>query len=101
MNPEARQGKALDRLMKGKTSIVIAHHLVTIRRAKIIFVVKDNTLVECGAHHELLASGGLYLNFLESNSPMKRNHPPHIGPQLAKILPTSGKPVPFKAGSVP
>ena len=52
--------EALERLMKGKTSIVIAHHLGTIRRAKIIFVVKDNTLVERGTHDELLAAGGLY-----------------------------------------
>ena len=52
--------EALDRLMKGKTSIVIAHHLATIRRANIIFVVKDNTLVERGTHDELLAAGGLY-----------------------------------------
>jgi ATP-binding cassette subfamily B protein len=52
--------EALDRLMKGKTCIVIAHHLGTIRRAKIIFVVKDNTLVERGTHDELLAAGGVY-----------------------------------------
>src|ERR1022692_2193432 len=52
--------EALDRLMKGKTSIVIAHHLATIRRADIIFVLKDNTLVERGTHAELLAAGGLY-----------------------------------------
>ncbi len=52
--------EALDRLMKGKTCIVIAHHLGTIRRANIIFVVKDNTLVERGTHDELLAAGGLY-----------------------------------------
>jgi len=52
--------EALERLMKGKTSIVIAHHLATIRGAKIIFVVKDNTLVERGTHDELLAAGGLY-----------------------------------------
>jgi len=52
--------EALDRLMEGKTSIVIAHHLATIRRAGIIFVVKDNTLVERGTHDELLAAGGVY-----------------------------------------
>ena len=52
--------EALDRLMEGKTCIVIAHHLATIRRAKIIFVVKDNTLVERGTHDELLAAGGVY-----------------------------------------
>ena len=52
--------EALDRLMEGRTCIVIAHHLATIRRANIIFVVKDNTLVERGTHDELLAAGGLY-----------------------------------------
>jgi len=52
--------EALDRLMKGKTCIVIAHHLATIRSADIIFVVKDNALVERGTHEELLAAGGLY-----------------------------------------
>jgi subfamily B ATP-binding cassette protein MsbA len=57
--------EALDRLMKGKTCIVIAHHLATIRRAKIIFVVKDNTLVERGTHDELLAAGGLYSELYE------------------------------------
>jgi subfamily B ATP-binding cassette protein MsbA len=57
--------EALDRLMKGKTSIVIAHHLATIRRAKIIFVLKDNTLVERGTHDELLAAGGLYSELYE------------------------------------
>ncbi len=57
--------EALDRLMKGKTCIVIAHHLATIRRADIIFVVKDNALVERGTHAELLAAGGLYAELYE------------------------------------
>ena len=52
--------EALDRLMEGRTCIVIAHHLATIRRAKTIFVVKDNTIIESGTHDELLAAGGLY-----------------------------------------
>src|SRR6185503_2776000 len=52
--------EALGRLMKGRTCIVIAHHLATIRQADVIFVVKDNTLVERGTHDELLASGGFY-----------------------------------------
>ena len=46
--------------MKGKTAIVIAHHLATIMRAQIIFVVKDNTIVERGTHAQLLAAGGVY-----------------------------------------
>jgi ATP-binding cassette, subfamily B, bacterial len=52
--------EALDRLMEGKTSIVIAHHLATIVRASQIYVVKDNKLAEHGTHDELLASGGFF-----------------------------------------
>jgi ATP-binding cassette, subfamily B, bacterial len=52
--------EALDRLMKGKTSIVIAHRLSTIRSADVIFVVRDGKLIETGRHEELAASGGLY-----------------------------------------
>ena len=52
--------EALDRLMKGRTSIVIAHHLKTILHADTIFVVKDNHLTERGTHDELLAAGGFY-----------------------------------------
>jgi subfamily B ATP-binding cassette protein MsbA len=52
--------EALERLMKNKTSIVIAHHLATILRADTIFVVKDCELKERGTHEELLAAGGFY-----------------------------------------
>ena len=52
--------EALERLMKNKTSIVIAHHLATILRADMIFVVKDCELKERGTHEELLAAGGFY-----------------------------------------
>jgi subfamily B ATP-binding cassette protein MsbA len=51
---------ALDHLMKGRTSIVIAHHLNTIRHADIIFVIKDAEVVEQGTHDQLLAKGGVY-----------------------------------------
>jgi subfamily B ATP-binding cassette protein MsbA len=51
---------ALDRLMKGRTTLLIAHHLGTIRHADCIFVVKDSELVEQGTHEELLAAGGTY-----------------------------------------
>jgi ATP-binding cassette subfamily B protein len=52
--------EALHHLMEGKTSIVIAHHLSTIRHADIIFVIKDSELEERGTHEELLVAGGLY-----------------------------------------
>ena len=52
--------EALDRLMEGKTSIVIAHRLSTIRRADVIFVVQDGSIVETGNHETLLKQGGLY-----------------------------------------
>jgi subfamily B ATP-binding cassette protein MsbA len=57
--------EALDHLMEGRTCIVIAHHLATVRRANVIFVVKDNTLVERGTHEQLLAAGGLYAELYE------------------------------------
>jgi subfamily B ATP-binding cassette protein MsbA len=52
--------QALDRLMRGKTSIVIAHRLATIRSADVIFVVKDGEIAERGDHENLLRQGGLY-----------------------------------------
>lgn len=57
--------EALDRLMKGKTSIVIAHRLSTIRSADVIFVIKDGKLVERGKHDQLTASHGLYSELYE------------------------------------
>lgn len=52
--------EALDRLMAGKTSVVIAHRLATIQRAHKIYVVKEGTIVESGTHDELLKAAGLY-----------------------------------------
>jgi subfamily B ATP-binding cassette protein MsbA len=53
-------GEALDRLMKGKTVITIAHQLSTIRNADVIFVIDEGQLVEHGTHEELMQSGGLF-----------------------------------------
>src|SRR5581483_4240062 len=52
--------EALERLMQGRTCIVIAHHLSTIRNADVIFVVKDAKIVETGTHDELLKNSGVY-----------------------------------------
>ena len=57
--------EALNRLMEDKTCIVIAHRLATIRRADVIFVMKEGKIVEQGNHQELLAQGGLYSELYE------------------------------------
>ena len=51
---------ALDTLMEGRTTFVIAHRLSTVRRADMILVMDQGRIVERGAHHELLTRGGLY-----------------------------------------
>jgi ATP-binding cassette subfamily B protein len=57
--------EALDRLMEGKTSVIIAHRLATIQRADVICVIKDGAIVERGTHEELLKAHGLYAEFYE------------------------------------
>jgi ATP-binding cassette subfamily B protein len=57
--------EALSRLMAGRTTIVIAHRLATVRRADVIFVVDDGTIVERGTHDKLLSTGGLYSHLYE------------------------------------
>jgi ABC-type multidrug transport system fused ATPase/permease subunit len=52
--------EALDRLMEGRTTFVIAHRLATVRRADLILVMADGQIVQRGRHNELLAQGGLY-----------------------------------------
>ncbi len=56
---------ALGNLMEGKTSIVIAHRLATVRRADVIFVIDDGRVVEQGTHAELLETAGLYARLYE------------------------------------
>jgi len=51
---------ALERLMAGRTCIIVAHRLSTIRRADVIFVVKDGVIAERGSHDELMNKNGLY-----------------------------------------
>ncbi|MDO4566078.1 MAG: ATP-binding cassette domain-containing protein, partial [Oscillospiraceae bacterium] len=58
--------EALDRLMQGRTSIVIAHRLSTVLAADRILVLKDGVLVEQGAHSELLEKGGVYKELFDT-----------------------------------
>lgn len=63
---EERIQKAMDNLMKGRTSFVIAHRLSTIRDADLILVMKDGDIIEQGTHESLLAEGGFYANLYNS-----------------------------------
>lgn len=63
---EERIQKAMDNLMKGRTSFVIAHRLSTIKDADVILVMKDGDIIEQGNHEELLAMNGFYANLYNS-----------------------------------
>ncbi|MFM2177851.1 MAG: hypothetical protein RL015_1949 [Verrucomicrobiota bacterium] len=58
---------ALDRLMEGRTSFVIAHRLSTVRHADRIYVLEQGQITEQGNHDELLARGGLYANLCKTS----------------------------------
>ncbi|MFP5489517.1 MAG: ABC transporter ATP-binding protein, partial [Acidimicrobiia bacterium] len=63
---EALVEHALDRLMRGRTTIVVAHRLSTVRRADRVAVIDRGRLVELGTHDELLARGGRYAALAEA-----------------------------------
>jgi ATP-binding cassette subfamily B protein len=52
--------KSLDELTKGKTALIIAHRLSTLRHADKIIVLKEGNIVESGSHESLLAEAGIY-----------------------------------------
>lgn len=58
--------KAMDKLMRGRTSFIIAHRLSTIRNADRILVLQDGDIVEQGSHDELIARGGAYAELYQS-----------------------------------
>lgn len=63
---EARIQKAMDNLMRGRTSFVIAHRLSTIKDADMILVMKDGDIIEQGNHEELIAKNGFYAGLYNS-----------------------------------
>lgn len=62
---EVEVQKGLERLMQGKTTIVIAHRLSTVLHANKIVVMKDGRIIEIGSHVELLSRGGEYSRFIQ------------------------------------
>ena len=58
--------RAMDKLMRGRTSFIIAHRLSTIRNADLILVLKDGNIIESGTHDELMARGGFYMELYNS-----------------------------------
>lgn len=69
---EVQIQKAMDNLMKNRTSFIIAHRLSTIRDADIILVMDHGDIVEQGSHEELLAKGGVYSNIYYSQFEISR-----------------------------
>lgn len=65
--------KAMDNLMKGRTSFIIAHRLSTIKDADLILVMKDGDIVEQGNHNELLNKNGFYANLYNSQFEQSSN----------------------------
>ena len=63
---EARIQKAMNNLMKGRTSFVSAHRLSTIKDADLILVMKDGDIIEQGTHKELLEQQGFYADLYNS-----------------------------------
>ena len=63
---EAEINSALDRLMEGKTSFIVAHRISTVKNADMILVMKDGDIVETGRHGELMEKGGFYSELYKS-----------------------------------
>ncbi len=63
---EIRIQKAFNKMMKGRTSFIVAHRLSTIQEADVILVMKDGHIIEQGSHEELLAGNGFYADLYRS-----------------------------------
>jgi len=72
---EAAVQRALDAALEGRTSLVIAHRLSTVRNADLILVLDDGRVVQQGTHAELLAAGGLYATLHATQFRAERSEP--------------------------
>ena len=63
---EMRIQNAFAKLMKGRTSFIVAHRLSTVKEADIILVMKDGNIIEQGSHESLIAEGGFYYQLYNS-----------------------------------
>ncbi len=78
---EARIQEALRVVMAGRTSLLIAHRLATVRDADRIIVLKDGAILEEGSPAELLAAGGLYATLHRHNFSSFDEIDPHVSPR--------------------
>ncbi len=81
--------KAMDDLMRNRTSFIIAHRLSTVKNADLILVMKDGDIVEQGRHAELLEKGGLYAEIYESQFDSSVPAEEGAGPDFEPVLAAS------------
>ena len=74
VEPESEQviQEAIERLMRGRTTLIATHRLSTIRGADVIFVIDHGRLVEQGTHPELMAAGGQYARMVRQQAGLER-----------------------------
>ena len=76
---EAVIQEGLDRLMAGRTTLIIAHRLSSVVNADRILVLDEGRLVESGHHHELVAAGGVYAELMAQQQEQRDGHDDHQG----------------------
>ncbi len=78
--------EALDRVMVGRTTVVVAHRLSTIRNADVIAVVQGGKIVETGNHEELISNpNSAYASLIQLQEAGSRQPHPSLGPNLGRL----------------